>query len=142
MSHLYNLVEALDRLKRKISELAGRVIVEEQLGDVSLHQLHILDVIHTLDHPTATQLADTFRVTRPTITAMIKRLEEHGFIERVRSAEDGRSYTIELTERGRSLSGVHSRIHQQVAKFLSAYLEPDEVEQFARLLRKLLSQVE
>lgn len=142
MSHQYNLVEALDLLKRKITEVASRVIMEEQLADVSLHQLHILDVIHTLDHPTATQLADAFRVTRPTITAMINRLEEHGFIERVRSAADGRSYTIELTERGRSLSSVHHRIHQQVAEFLSAYLEPDEVEQLSHLLRRLLGPVE
>ena len=135
-ANLYSLIEALDRLKRTINDIAAGIIVEERLADVSLHHLTILEVIANLEQPTTSQLAEALGVTRPTVTALIKRLEGHGYIARIPSPTDGRSFTIALTEQGRALSTVHTRIHHAVAAHLLQTLDHEELSQLVALLAR------
>lgn len=139
MAHINPIVEALDILRHKIGDLAQAVLVEARLADVSLHDLLVLNTIYALDQPTATELAETLRVTRPTITAVIKKLQTLGYLERVQSAVDGRAYHISLTAHGQEIARLHTQVHEKIAAYLQEVFDDQELAQLVALLGKLVS---
>ena len=52
---------------------------------------------------TPVMAADFFKVKKPMITAMVSSLQKHGYIEKVPSLEDKRSFSLNPTENARRL---------------------------------------
>lgn len=52
---------------------------------------------------TPVMAADFFKVKKPMITAMVSSLQKHGYIEKVPSSEDKRSFSLNPTERAKQL---------------------------------------
>jgi DNA-binding MarR family transcriptional regulator len=91
------------------------------------------------DHPGATlrDLAALERISAPSLSAHVDRLEAAGLLERVRSKEDRRRVGLALTPQGsRMLRRVRTRRTTWLAERLAA-LEPSEVEAIERALEPL-----
>ena len=56
------------------------------------------------------ELAAALDVAPPTVTAMVKRLLEQGYVERVRDDADWRTVWVELTDQGREAVTQHHRV--------------------------------
>ena len=84
----------------KVEELMLRKLSDDKL---SLHEMHMLESIgkYNGEDVTITDLAQDLDITPPSVTAMVKRLENKGFITKSRSGVDGRCVRILLTEQGR-----------------------------------------
>ena len=84
-----------------------------------------------------TDLSRTQQVSRNTISAHLRALEEQGLIEREVDREDLRQFRIRLTTSGRAL--IESTMPSYLAFLddLAGDLTPDEREQLRTLLRKL-----
>ena len=74
-----------------------------------------------------------------TLTPVLKKLEEKGFIERKRSLEDERNLIISLTEEGEALRGAAVHVPASVGSCIP--LEPEEAVQLYSLLYKLLGKL-
>jgi DNA-binding MarR family transcriptional regulator len=72
------------------------------------------------------------------MTNRLDRLEEMGLVERLPDPTDRRGRLVALTERGRELVDAAAVDHLENEQRLLASLDPDEREQLAGLLRKLL----
>ena len=75
-----------------------------------------------------------------TLTPLLKKMEEAGYIRRERSSSDERIVTIRLTEKGWLLRQQAAAVPEQVGRCSS--LEPEEASQLHALLYKLLRQAE
>ncbi|MEM1238023.1 MAG: MarR family transcriptional regulator [Pseudomonadota bacterium] len=85
-----------------------------------------------------TQLYTSAQVTSGGMTKMMRGLSEGGYIERIENPEDGRSRLVQLTPKGKDLAEVIVEALVQANKALiGGILAPDEVEELARLLKKL-----
>lgn len=86
------------------------------------------------------EIAERERVSRPTATTVIKRLEEEGLVCREPDPTDSRSSLVSTTERG-SLQLVAWR--EQLAEGVGGLLEPLPAEDLATLARaaEILSQL-
>ena len=73
-----------------------------------------------------------------TITPLLKKMEEKGYIERRRSHEDERVVSVYLTEEGRDLRNEAKNIPTNVGQCI--HLEPDEAVCLYSLLYKILGQ--
>ena len=73
-----------------------------------------------------------------TITPLLKKMEEKGYIERRRSHEDERVVFVYLTEEGRDLRNEAKNIPTNVGQCI--HLEPDEAVCLYSLLYKILGQ--
>ena len=67
---------------------------------ISMAQLHILYTLQRTGEMTMSHLADILNVSLSNATGLIDRIEERGFVERTRVAEDRRVVLIRVTERG------------------------------------------
>ena len=113
-----------------------RDAVQEELTP---DQFLTLRYIKSREKCTATELADVFLVGKSSITAIITRLSERGFIRRIRDRSDRRLVYLTLSERGRE---VFAQAEEKVREIVSAYLvhfEPLEVETFIGTMEKLAS---
>lgn len=79
-------------------------------------EMNVLKIICTVAGPhTSVQLADALGVTKPMITTLINSMVDSGYVARVPSPEDGRSFYVMPTKKGRNLMG---ELQQKTDKFL------------------------
>lgn len=88
---------------------------ETPFGKVSYRQLAILWMIRQQlipeDQVSPTRIAQLYEVQPSVVTRALAKLESGGFIERMVRPEDGRSYHIRMTERGRDVSEFVERLY-------------------------------
>jgi DNA-binding MarR family transcriptional regulator len=103
---------------------------------LSHRQIHYLDVIHELGHPTLGELASELRLSKPSVTMIVRKLEEGGFVERVPSDEDRRVAHLHLSEKGMQIAAWHDKVHAEMAKYLVKNLSAKEAQSLEALLDK------
>lgn len=112
---------------------------DEALSQVGLHvgQEMILFRLWTEEGITQTQLAEYLDVEPPTITKMLGRMEQAGFIERHQDSEDARVSRVYLSPKGRELEKAVNQIWIELEERVLAGLNSTE----QMLLRRLLMQM-
>jgi DNA-binding MarR family transcriptional regulator len=66
-------------------------------------QLVVLGAVNANDGLTATEVANAVSLSQATITTIVSKLEERGFLKRERSTVDRRRVHVSLTEAGREV---------------------------------------
>lgn len=85
------------------------------------------------------ELAKLLDRTNSTVTALLDKMEEFGYVKRSKPYEDERVTSAELTEKGKqTLEKVQKASKATLAK-LSQNLEQSEKEEFMRILTKIHS---
>ncbi|MER2063655.1 MAG: MarR family transcriptional regulator [Alkalibacterium sp.] len=107
--------------------------------EVTYPQYLVLLVLFEEESVTVKALGERLYLDSGTLTPMLKRMEEHGLVERKRSSKDERVVEVSLTEKGRGLEKKAEEIPNKFSKEI--HLELDEFEELKRLLTKILDQV-
>ena len=135
--HAFN--EMLTTAYRSICKVEEVMLRKLSNGDLSLHEMHMLESIgkHNGQNVTITDLAQDLDITPPSVTAMVKRLENKGFITKSRSGEDARRVCILLTEQGRRAEVAHRLFHRKMVRAITKDLTDTEREAIASGLQKM-----
>ena len=136
---LHELNEMLTTAYRSICKVEEVMLRKLSNGDLSLHEMHMLECIgnHNGQNVTITDLAQDLDITPPSVTAMVKRLENKGFITKSRSGEDARRVCILLTEQGRRAEVAHRLFHRKMVRAITKDLTDTEREAIASGLQKM-----
>ncbi|MBD2059974.1 winged helix-turn-helix transcriptional regulator [Oculatella sp. FACHB-28] len=98
-------------------------------ASVSLSQLRVLWFLNRCPQSSLSEVADDLDVTRPTMSAMIERLVQRGFVNRVEDPEERRRVLLTLTATGsKYLEQVSEATRSKVAGVLSP-LSDTELQQ-------------
>ena len=118
---------------------AHRRSVGEMLSEVGLHvgQEMVLVELWQADGLRGGELACRLGVEPPTVTKMLRRLEDCGLVERRPDPADARSFRVHLTEKGRGLEGPVLRCWERAEERTFAGLDPAERRELGRLLTKV-----
>lgn len=135
-----------DKVDCEIRELFDKISsrmrrdYSESLRELNLHvgQDNLLYRLWSGDGVTQMQLRDHLNCEPPTITNMVKSLEQNGFIYRKRDEKDARVMRIILTEAGKNLEKPIKIIWKQQQEKLLDSISPEE----RMLLRRLMKQME
>jgi DNA-binding MarR family transcriptional regulator len=88
------------------------------------------------------KLGEHMLVAPANVTGLVDRMEEKGYVRRMRDEKDRRLYVIEATEKGsRVFKGISSRFRQYTGG-LGATLTREERESTLAALRKVKTEVE
>lgn len=110
--------------------------VEEQMIknmngiDLSINELHMLEFIGNSDDEgvTISDIARVMDITLPSVTVAIKKLEKKGYIQKVKSKEDGRIVNVVLTRIGEKIDKMHRYFHEQMIRNVAKEIPEDEKE--------------
>lgn len=113
----------LSRILRELMQRIVSPICEEY--QLTLQQFSVLTELEAEPNQTAGHLSDGIGILKSNFAAVRQKLENRGLIERMRSSQDQRVYTLSLTEKGQKLI---EEINQKIDKEVSGYftVESDE----------------
>lgn len=127
--------QSLDRISSQM-----RRNYSESLRELNLYvgQDNLLYRLWLGDGVTQMQLCEHLKCEPPTVTNMVKSLEQNGFIYRKRDEQDARIMRIFLTDKGKELeTPVEIKWRQQQEKLLQSISTEDRL-----ILRQLMQQME
>lgn len=104
---------------------------------VSLAQMHLIEVIGNSGAMRMKELAEILGVTTGTLTVMVHRLEEKGYIYRSKDTQDKRSYFIGLSDKGAEEYRKHHHMHFHLIEEVVDTLGPEESDAFFSRLKTL-----
>lgn len=84
-------------------------------------------------------LAQRINVEKASLTSVLDALERRGLAQRLRSAEDRRVWNVQLTKAGRDLKKDLLPYAAEVNALASSGLSKAEVDEFRRILQKVIS---
>ncbi|GEB33571.1 MULTISPECIES: MarR family winged helix-turn-helix transcriptional regulator [Brevibacillus] len=131
--------ESIDRLQeafRTIMRTLGSQLAEPVAG-LTGPQFYILHQLEQRQRCTVGELADSMNVKPSAITAMIDRLDKHGYVSRDRDEEDRRVVYISLLDHGKSILTKAKQNRLEALKQLFAHFTDEEWEQFVYMFEKL-----
>jgi len=106
--------------------------------DLTLTQMHYLEMISELQNPNLTELAVAMKLTKPTITVLVDKLIEKELVYKVQSDADRRSTHLHLTERGKLINQMHEYAHRRIAEQIEQKIDAEEMAQLILLLEKIM----
>lgn len=129
-------------LMAKVHQIAGRIFArklkEQGIEEINPAQGRILFVLWKEDDIPISELARRTTLEKSTLTSMLDRLEESGFVERVRSTEDRRTILLRRTEKDKACQKVYVEVSKEMNELFYAGLSEEEVDQFEGVLRHIL----
>lgn len=131
--------QAIALISRLMGEMEAEGFALEGFSDLSMRQMLYLETIAALNQPTFSELAEELKVTKPSVTAIIKKLIKMKYVKKVQSAQDLRVHHIVLDTKGTHFTELHDKIHRTLAQRLMRNLDAKEVHQMSLLLGKVIA---
>jgi DNA-binding MarR family transcriptional regulator len=123
------LNELLVNTYRTVLKVEEQMIKSMNGIDLSINELHMLESIGTSEGgATISDIARVIDITLPSVTVAIKKLEKKGYIQKVKSEEDGRVVRVTLTRLGRKIDSMHRYFHEQMIRNVAKEIPEDEKE--------------
>lgn len=126
----------------KIHQLAGRIFAQklkEHQIEINPSQGRILFVLWQHDGIPINELAHKTSLGKSTLTSMLDRLEDAGYVRRVPSRKDRRKILIERTEKDRALQGLYNQVSQEMIELFYNGFSEREIDVFEQLLHRIFA---
>lgn len=135
---LEQIIEYFDYEFNRINE---EMTLREDFSGLTFAQIGYLKTISKLGHPSVTDLAVALNISKPSVTVAVQKLCTGGYLKKVNSCTDKRSWHIHLNTRGERFLEAHKKCHSAVAKTVAAAFKGEEKEKLAGMLQKLVEHI-
>lgn len=130
----------------KIHHLSGRILArkmkEHALDEINPAQGRILFVLWQEDNIPIQKLARKTSLGKSTLTSMLDRLEQAGFVKRAAAEHDRRQSLIARTDKDRHYQAEYNLVSQEMTDLFYKGFRPDEIEAFEGYLERILTNLE
>lgn len=128
-------------LASRIAEEAHKLIIRElkDYGIKGIVPSHggIMALLFTGEKFTMKDLAEKINRTKPTVTVLVDKLVDLGYVIKEKSYEDSRVTYISLTEKGFALNPIFEEVSQKVNAVVYKDLSDEEAIYLEKLLGKI-----
>ena len=124
----------------RIHQLAGRIfarMLKEYEIEINPAQGRIMFVLWQNDGIPITELARKTSLEKSTLTSMLDRLEDAGYVARVASPDDRRVILIKRTAKDKAWQKVYIQVSQQMTRLFYDGFSEKEIDEFERYLKRI-----
>jgi MarR family transcriptional regulator, organic hydroperoxide resistance regulator len=104
---------------------------------ISMAQLHVLHLLERHGELAMSRLAETLDVSFSAATGLVDRIEERGFVERIRVPSDRRVVLVRITAGGRRLLEDVEVLQTEFLSRVLDQLDPDQLDGVGRAMADL-----
>lgn len=119
--------KTVSRLSEQIVEFYEKLFSWEHAiaknTGLSPQQNHTIEIVGSEGPIRMKSLAEKLGITMGTLSVMINRLEDAGYVLRQKDREDGRGFHILLTDRGSEVHKEHHAYHLRLAEDILSHLD-------------------
>ena len=126
----------MERIGHEITSDKVKALQELDCGDLPVKYLMYLKVIQDVQPLTAGQLAEALQLTKPAVTAIMRRMEKDDCMERRTSPDDGRVMLLSLTPKGTSVADAYTQASLTFLRKVRQRLSEAEFLMFIELLER------
>ena len=127
----------------KIKQISGRIFDKKlknyDINDLNTAQGRIIFSLWQNDNIPISELARQTALGKTTLTSMLNRLEQSGYIVRKVDEKDKRKALVALTEKSKSLEGRHEAVSKEMTSLFYYGLSDNQIDEFESLLKHILS---
>ena len=129
-------------LSHSIAQLMPNIIQGVHIGflahkKLTHTQFFVMVAIHSQGLPTMRALSDNMQVSMPTMSGIVERLVQGGYVKRVNHPDDRRQVLIELTPQGRRLITEFQQAAGRRWQQVLLTLNQQEIQSFTKIVMKL-----
>ncbi len=128
-------------LMAKIRQVGGR-IAEQMLKDYGVEinsaQGRIMFALWKKDGIAINELAQKTQLKKSTLTSMLDRLENMGYVKRQRSEKDRRIILIKRTNKDKNLESKYVELSEEMTKLYYKGFSKSEIDRFEKNLMRIL----
>ncbi|MDR1029191.1 MAG: MarR family transcriptional regulator [Clostridiales Family XIII bacterium] len=129
--------DILARLFVTTLKIEERAIAANFNNDLSISELHVIREIGIHDSKTMTQVAKGLKISVGALTTAMNKLEQKGYVLRMRDIGDRRIVNVCLTDAGRSAFDAHGAFHKKMVNAALSQLSANEKEVLLTALTRL-----
>lgn len=126
----------------QIKQVQGRIfdalLQKAGIEEINGAQGRILYVLWQEDGIPVVELAKRTGLAKTTLTSMLERMDEKGFLERVPDIKDRRMLRIFLTARAQILSDKYNQVSDEMSRIFYKDFSEKEIVVFEKSLEKIL----
>ncbi|HHU86293.1 MAG TPA: MarR family transcriptional regulator [Peptococcaceae bacterium] len=137
-----NALALISRIREKANRFIVRELENHGIKGIVPSHGDILVILFQEEKCSMKELANRINRTKPTVTVLIEKLMEYGFVEREKSRTDSRVTYVKLTNKGKNLKPVFDDISKKIDALLYGDLNDGEPEIFERLLLQVNSKLD
>ena len=116
------VLDTVEMISKLMGELESKAFDMEGFSDITMNQMLYLETIARLEQPTFGDIAEHLNVTRPSVSIIVKKLINLGYVNKEQSPDDGRVYHLHLTEKGLRFNELHTEVHKILAQSITENL--------------------
>jgi len=109
-------------------------LTESEFKSFSSNDYYYLTTIYYMGKPNFSQVAEALKLTKPAISAMIRKLIKIGLIEKIQSQEDKRVFYICVTQKGKIIIDGDEELYKKVDLLIKENLDSKEKYEFVETL--------
>jgi MarR family transcriptional regulator, temperature-dependent positive regulator of motility len=118
-------------LLHRAGQCAGDIFnVEMKEGDLTPRQLAVLMAVAQNEGLSQTGLVERTGIDRSTLADIVRRMQRKGLLQRRRTREDARAYSVKLTDEGRKMLRTAEPLAKRVDERILDALPGKQREQF------------
>lgn len=140
----------MDEFSRELNDLLSDAFwsvlkIEEQManmaaqGDLSISELHLIEAAaKDKEHGRSiSEIATDLHITLSSVTIAVNKLQKKGYVEKVKSEQDGRQVFVKLTRLGQKVNAGHLYFHENMIRNVSDGMTEEEKEILVRAMKNL-----
>lgn len=128
----------ITRIQLLSERIFSKILAKYELSKISPAQGRILFVLWQKDGISIQELARKTSLGKSTLTSMLDRLEQSGFVKRVPSKKDRRTILINLTEKDRECRDLYTKITKEKTELFYKGFSAKEIDDFEGYLMRIL----
>lgn len=131
------LKEAIISFSDLIEKILGEATDPSEFNDLTNQQFSYLKTIVRLKNPTLTGLARELGLTKPTVSVLVDKLTQKGYVKRVHSEEDKRVIHLYIDEKGERINMLYEIALNKITEKIRSCLSEKETTLLTELLDKI-----
>ena len=128
----------IGKIQRLSERIFSKILKENNLNEINPAQGRILFVLWEKDGISINELAQKASMGKSTLTSMLDRLEDSGFVKRKPSPIDRRKILIERTEKDVKFQDIYIKVSKQMNKLFYKGFSSQQISEFEVYLEKSL----
>jgi DNA-binding MarR family transcriptional regulator len=126
----------------KIRQVSGRIfnklLKKYRIEEINSAQGRVLFALWEKDNIPISEISEKTQLEKSTLTSMLDRLEQGGFIRRIASKEDRRKIIIQRTEKDKIFQDQYLAVSEEMNGIFYRGFSPAEIDEFEKNLERIL----
>lgn len=137
MDKAEELLFTIQGVSKKIRKIKENELENTNMQDFTMASFRYIEEIYSLGSPTFVELTNKLGYSKPTVTLMIAKLIDKGFVNKTKSKGDKRIYHLELSTKGKSIIESYNKVYKKFIKEISSRYNDKELDTLISLLKKM-----